>query len=247
MTNTQPLLIYKTPGAPVACDMTTATDTPEERVAEYGHCSRRRSSTVSARTTQFCSCSRRSRASPKGPRSSLVVKPCAAPSRPTRSPSKANTSCGARAARLGRWRKRSSTNSTACPNRWVRGWTVCSRACGAWRLNHCVGSGPLRGREGRPGARVAGAIESRLRLLIDCVGWNGPHFQAPRCRPDGSNIPRPGATEEPPLNMSKHFRRSCRCNPDAAQDLLGQSLRDGLHLHGRHSLDPLSGYSLAST
>jgi hypothetical protein len=36
MTNTQPLLIHETPAAPVACDMTTATDTPEERLAEYG-------------------------------------------------------------------------------------------------------------------------------------------------------------------------------------------------------------------
>ena len=30
------IVIPATPGAPVACDMTTAPDTPEERVAEYG-------------------------------------------------------------------------------------------------------------------------------------------------------------------------------------------------------------------
>jgi hypothetical protein len=36
MTNIEPLIIQETPGAPIACDMTTASDTPEERLAEYG-------------------------------------------------------------------------------------------------------------------------------------------------------------------------------------------------------------------
>jgi hypothetical protein len=36
MTRVEPLLIKETPGAPIACDMTGATDTPEERLAEYG-------------------------------------------------------------------------------------------------------------------------------------------------------------------------------------------------------------------
>ena len=36
MTNAEPLMIPETPGAPIACDMTAASDTPEERLAEYG-------------------------------------------------------------------------------------------------------------------------------------------------------------------------------------------------------------------
>jgi hypothetical protein len=32
----EPLFIQETPHAPIACDMTGATDTPEERLAEYG-------------------------------------------------------------------------------------------------------------------------------------------------------------------------------------------------------------------
>jgi hypothetical protein len=36
MTNTQVLLIEARPDAPIACDMTGAGDTPEERFAEYG-------------------------------------------------------------------------------------------------------------------------------------------------------------------------------------------------------------------
>ena len=36
MTTTEPLIIPEKPGAPIACDMTNATDTPEERLAEYG-------------------------------------------------------------------------------------------------------------------------------------------------------------------------------------------------------------------
>jgi hypothetical protein len=32
----EPLVIRETPGAPIACDMTSAPDTPEERIAEYG-------------------------------------------------------------------------------------------------------------------------------------------------------------------------------------------------------------------
>lgn len=31
-----PIIIHATPNAPVACDMTTAPDTPDERLAEYG-------------------------------------------------------------------------------------------------------------------------------------------------------------------------------------------------------------------
>jgi len=36
MTNTEPLIIPEKLGAPIACDMTGAPDTPEERIAEYG-------------------------------------------------------------------------------------------------------------------------------------------------------------------------------------------------------------------
>jgi hypothetical protein len=31
------IVIHATPGATIACDMTTAADSPEERLAEYGH------------------------------------------------------------------------------------------------------------------------------------------------------------------------------------------------------------------
>lgn len=35
-TNIEPLIIKETPDAPIACDLTDAPDTPEERLAEYG-------------------------------------------------------------------------------------------------------------------------------------------------------------------------------------------------------------------
>lgn len=35
MKSTEPLIIQEKPGAPIACDMTTAADTPEARLAEY--------------------------------------------------------------------------------------------------------------------------------------------------------------------------------------------------------------------
>jgi hypothetical protein len=35
-TNIKPLIIPETPNAPIACDLTDAPDTPEERLAEYG-------------------------------------------------------------------------------------------------------------------------------------------------------------------------------------------------------------------
>jgi hypothetical protein len=36
MTNIEPVIIPETPNAPIACDLTDAPDTPEERLAEYG-------------------------------------------------------------------------------------------------------------------------------------------------------------------------------------------------------------------
>jgi hypothetical protein len=34
--NIEPLIIHETPNAPIACDLTDAPDSPEERLAEYG-------------------------------------------------------------------------------------------------------------------------------------------------------------------------------------------------------------------